>query len=92
VRPDGSLDFRIKVPGRGQVDVVERTRARPAILFARARARANRAKTLHLVLRPSARGRQAVKHRRGLRVSVLVAFTPAGGKPRTVRFTVKVPS
>jgi hypothetical protein len=66
-------------PGHGQV------------VFASGESRAKRAVTLHLVIKPNARGRQAVARHPGLRVSVAVRYTPKGGTSRVLRFTFRIP-
>lgn len=105
VHPDGSVDYRVKVPGRGRIEVLETVSVRPApapdaqlqprrgqFVFARGTMAAARAGKVHLEIRPNARGRLAVQRRRNLRVSVVVGYTPKGGARWTVRFKFTVPS
>jgi hypothetical protein len=53
----------------------------------RAKASARRAGNLRLMIRPNARGRQALQRQRSLHVSLVVGYTPKGGTRRTVRVT-----
>ena len=59
--------------------------------LARGAGRAKRAVTLQLVIKPNARGRQAVARHPGLRVSVAVRYTPQGGTSRILRFAFRIP-
>jgi hypothetical protein len=94
----GTVSFDVGVPGSGSVEVLETMgrSAAPAVrvfnpgdgrvTFARKTAKATKAGRLHIVIKPGARGRKAVRskrNRRGLRLNVWVRFTPTGYSPVT---------
>ena len=97
---NGTITLRVKVPGRGTINVVEtawkNNRARAAVLlqpaprrfvYARARRSAHRASTLRVRVTPNALGRRLVHHhtyRATLRL--WVTYTPSGGKQRKQGF------
>jgi len=89
VHPDGSIGLVIKLPGPGRVTVLEKLPG-AQFVFARATASARAAGKLHLIIRPTARGRRAVQHGHGLRVSTTVGYTPKGGAQRTTRLRFRI--
>jgi hypothetical protein len=80
---NGLVHVKIRVPGPGVVDVTEN--AGPRFVFARLRRTAERAGTITLTVRPTARGRRLIKHhRKAVRIHVWVSYTPTGGRLRAV--------
>jgi hypothetical protein len=92
VHRDGSITFRIALPGPGQVNVVETASARRGgkrhakrVASAHAHARSKRRSTLKLTVRFSSAGVRALQQARGQRtVRLQVTFTPAHGTPYAV--------
>ncbi|HXO10427.1 MAG TPA: PKD domain-containing protein, partial [Solirubrobacteraceae bacterium] len=96
----GIITFRVKVPGRGRIDVLETAwndnLARAAVLlqpaprrfvFARNHRAARHASTLHVRVTPNARGRRLVHHHTyRVTLRLWVTYTPTGGKQRKQRF------
>jgi hypothetical protein len=97
---DGTITFSVRVPGPGRVDVLATAwndnLARAAIqlhpaphrfVYARSHARARRATTLHLSVRPNKQGRRLVRHH-GYRITLRlwVSYTPTAGRPRSRGF------
>ena len=97
---DGTLTFAVKVPGPGRIDVLETSAnnnlARTAIVlrpaarrfvFARAQETAEHVGTLRLRVRPNRRGRRLVHHHtHRVTLSLVVAYTPTGGRFRKQGF------
>src|SRR6185436_16206637 len=95
---NGTITFAVKVPGPGAIDVLAtapnsnlaRTavRLRPGphrFVYARKHATARRAATLHLRVKPNARGRQLVHHHTyPVTLRLWVSYMPTRGRPRTV--------
>jgi uncharacterized protein YjbI with pentapeptide repeats len=94
---NGTLTFAVTVPGPGTVDVLATAsndnlaraaiRLRPAtrrFVYARSHLRARRATTLHLRVRPNARGRWLVRHHTfRVTLRLWISYTPRGGRART---------
>ena len=99
-RRNGVITLRVKVPGRGRIDVLETAwkdnLAQSAVLlqpaprrfaFARAHTTAHRASTLHIRVTPNALGRQLVhQHTYRVTLRLWVTYTPTGGKQRKQGF------
>ena len=97
-RLDGSMTLWVSVPSRGTVDVLETawnddlatpaSRLQPAdgrFAFARLRATASGATTLHLRVTPNPRGRLLLRaHRYRVTIRLWTTFTPTGGKARSI--------
>ena len=98
---DGIVHFDVKVPGAGQLDVLEtawkprQARAASVLLrpgphryaFARKHLNIQRAGTVQVKMSPSPRGVEQVRHHRGaLRINLWVTYQPTGGTPRTAAF------
>jgi hypothetical protein len=93
---DGTVSFRVKVPGPGRIDVLETVwndnfsrsavllqPARRRFVYARALKHAARAATLVIRVSPNRRGRRLVHHPRyRVTLRLWVSFTPTGGKYR----------
>ena len=96
-RVDGTISFRVKAPGPGDVDVMETawtdnvatiallSPAAHRFVFARAHAHISRAGPLELVVKPNARGKLLVSHH-GYRVTLRlwITYTPAYGRARSI--------
>jgi hypothetical protein len=96
----GTISFRVKVPGRGSIDVLEtawkNNLARAAVLlqpaprrfvYARRHRTARRPGTLKLRVIPNARGRRLVHHHTyRVTLRLWVTYTPKGGKYRKQGF------
>jgi hypothetical protein len=89
VHSDGSIDLVAKLPGPGRVTLLEKI-AGARFVFAHATASARRAGKLQLTIRPTARGRRAVQHGHGLRVTTTLGYTPTGGAQRTTRIRFRI--
>jgi MBG domain (YGX type)/Glycine rich protein len=90
---NGTITFAVKVPGPGTIDVLETAwddnLAHAAVLlapaarrfvFARAHRTAQQATTLHLRVKPNARGRRLVHHHTyRVTLRLWVSYTPTGG-------------
>ena len=95
---NGTLTFTVTVPGPGTVDVLATAwndnlaraaiRLRPAprrFVYAHSHLRARRATTLHLRVRPNARGRWLVRHHTfRVTLRLWISYTPRGGRSRTI--------
>jgi len=95
---NGSVDFRIKVPGPGRVAVLESAptanlAAKGPVLtpgsgrfaFGQASVKVRAARTVHVTVTPSARGIGLVKsHHSTVLIRLAVVFTPTGGIGRKV--------
>jgi uncharacterized repeat protein (TIGR01451 family) len=89
LHPSGSVDYSFNVPGPGRITVFE-TVSGSRLVFARGSATAQRVGDVRLTLKPSTRGRQALKQRHRLRVTVTVGYTPIGGTLRTASLRLRV--
>ena len=103
VHHNGTIEFDVTVPYAGQLDVLATSwkpslrRAVHAMLlrpgprryaFARRHLKLARAGTLHLTVRPSARGRRQVRrHHRPVRINLWLTYEPARGTPANAAFT-----
>ncbi len=97
---DGTVSFKVKVPGPGRIDVLETVwndnLARTAVLLQPARRRfvyartlthVKRATTLVMRVKPNRRGTRLVHHHRyRVTLRLWVSFTPSGGKYRKQGF------
>ncbi len=97
---DGSVSFRVRVPGRGRIDVLETawkdnfataaSLLQPAagrFVFARLHASASAPSTLRLRILPGGRGKQLLRaHRYQVTTRLWVTFTPVEGKARRIGF------
>lgn len=95
---DGVVDFSIKLPGPGRVDLLETAwndnLARPAItlqpaprrfVFARARMATKRAGTVRVKIKPGPKGALLVTHHRyRVTLRLWVSYTPTGGRYRSI--------
>ena len=95
VHRSGTVEFDVTVPSAGQLEVLEtawrpsrRARAATGLLhpgpfryaFARRHLDLAGARTLHVTVRPNARGRAEVRrHHRSLRINLWVVYEPSGG-------------
>lgn len=101
VHHNGTIEFDVTVPYPGQLDVLTTNwkpsrRAVHTVLlrpgprryaFARRHLNLARAGTLHVTVRPSARGRRQLRHhRRPVRINLWLTYQPAGGNPANVAF------
>ena len=103
VHHNGTIELDVTVPYAGQLDVLATSwkpslrRAVHAMLlrpgprryaFARRHLKVARAGTLHLTVRPSARGRRQVRrHHRPVRINLWITYQPARGTPANAAFT-----
>ena len=103
VHHNGTIEFDVTVPYAGRLDVLATSwkpslrRAVHAMLlrpgprryaFARRHLNLARAGTLHLTVRPGARGRRQVRrHHRPVRINLWVTYQPAHGVPANAAFT-----
>jgi uncharacterized repeat protein (TIGR01451 family) len=79
----GRIVLRLRTPGRGRLGATATARhGRARYRFGGAAASVSGRGTLRLAIDPGARARLDLR-RRSLRVSVVVRFRPAGGRPRT---------
>ncbi|HEY1714618.1 MAG TPA: Ig-like domain repeat protein [Solirubrobacteraceae bacterium] len=97
---DGTVRFKVNVPGSGRIDVLETVWTdnlahtavvlRPAkrrVVFARTLKHARRATTLAIRVSPNRRGTRLVHHHRyRVTLRLWVTFTPTGGKYRKQGF------
>jgi hypothetical protein len=95
---DGTVAFRVTVPGPGRVDALETApdgnAARIAALlqpaahryvFGRSHTIAHGASTIHMRVRPNARGRLLLRnHTHRVTLRLWVSYSPAGGPSRSV--------
>ena len=100
LRRDGTVSFKVKVPGPGKVDVLETAwrdnlaqiavQLRPAahrFVFARAHRTANRSTTLQLRVNPNSRGRRLIlRHTYRVTLRLWVTYAPTGGVQRKIGF------
>jgi uncharacterized repeat protein (TIGR01451 family) len=89
IHSGGSVGYSLKLPGPGRITVLE-TVAGSRTVFARGSAVARRAGTVRFTLKPSARGRQALRQKHALRLTVTVGYTPTRGTQRTARLQLRV--
>jgi hypothetical protein len=97
----GIVEFDIKGPGLGQIDVFETAwkvneavtatvLLQPApgrFVFSRSHLVARRAGTIHVTVKPNHRGKLLVKHHTHvLRIRLWITYQPTGGNPRTIGF------
>jgi Glycine rich protein len=102
VHHNGTIEFDVTVPYAGQLDVLATNwkpspRAVHAMLlrpgphryaFAHRHLNLARAATLHLKIRPTARGRRQVhRHHRPVRINLWLTYQPAHGVPANAAFT-----
>ena len=97
---NGTFIVIVKVPGPGRVDVLvtawnnnlatTATLLNPAphrFVFARAHGIANRARTLKITVKPTARGRKLVaSHTYQVTLRVWISYTPRGGRQRNIGY------
>ena len=97
---DGTITFSVTVSGPGTIDVLATAwnnnlaraaaRLQPAphrFAYGRAHARARRAITVDIHLRPNARGRRLVRHHTyRVTLRLWVTYTRSGGRPRSIGF------
>ena len=88
----GVVKFDVAVPGAGTVKVLE-TMLNSGRQFdsGRAHASAHGKRTLHIKVNPNGRGLRLVHHHQKLvSLQLVVTFTPSGGTPHSVRFTLSL--
>jgi uncharacterized repeat protein (TIGR01451 family) len=98
--PDGTVEFKVTLPGPGSIAVLETawddnfatiaTLLQPApyrFAFSRKSVRVLGARTLSITVKPNARGVKLVKYPRyKVRIRLWVTYTPTGGRSRSVGF------
>jgi hypothetical protein len=97
---NGTITLAVKVHGPGRIDLLATAwndnlahatvLLRPAphrFVFGRSHKSVRRAITIHLTLRPDARGRRLVHHHTyRVALRLWVSFAPTGGRPRSTGF------
>jgi hypothetical protein len=84
---DGTLTFSVKLPGAGKLTAIEAASSKHAHVldFASWSEHVNGARTLEVRVRPGKQGASPIASRGGpLNVKLTVAFSPKGGRTRTV--------
>ena len=76
MRTDGSIALTQRVTAAGAFTALART---PSAVYARGSAKAKRAGTVTLVLKPTMAGKRMLRRKRSLRTRVKVTFKPTGG-------------
>jgi hypothetical protein len=88
----GVVSFDVAVPGAGTLTAVETMiSAGKQFVAGRAHQVPRRRQTLHLTIRPNARGGQLVHHhQKQVSFQLQVTFTPTGGTSHSVRFVLSL--
>jgi len=93
----GMVSFKLAVPGPGRVAILETVGhgahasptthklGRGRTVFAQTGFNARAAQTLLIHLKPSARGRKLLRHRRSVTIRLWITYTPPGGNASTLR-------
>jgi hypothetical protein len=85
---NGTITDTVKLPGKGTVRLRETWRSR---LIAHVQKPVETSEKLTIKLVPRAAARRALKSRRAATLKLSVAYTPAGGQPRSAKLTARTP-
>jgi hypothetical protein len=88
VASDGTITETVKLPGKGKIRLGETWRGK---LIAHVTKTVKTKQKLTIKLVPSASARRALKASRAATLNLSVAYTPTGGKTRTVKLTARTP-